>query len=92
MVDKRRSIPNNDQIEIGVGTKDAGFCHSPLGDFGGAAVGQSILEMVDHEVAGVVREEETGIESFNDLVTRVITELVEGSHVVVVSEVRTGGI
>ena len=92
MVDERRGVPQSGEQEIDVGADCAGLGHGALGGRGGAALGQTVLEVVDHQVAGIVGHEQALIQVLDRSVTGIIAELVQRRHEVVVTEVGTGGI
>ena len=87
VIDERRRIPQSREDEVDVGTHDAG-----LGDAALCNGRIGLLKVVDHQVASIVREEQAGVKVTDHLATRVIAELVQLTHIVVVTEVGTGGV
>ena len=92
VVDERRRVPQRGEEEVEVGAHDTGLGHAALGRRGGTAIGQTVLEVVDDQVAGVVHLEQVLVEVVDHLVAGVEAELVQLGHEVVVTEVGAGGI
>ena len=92
VIDERRSVPHRSEEEVDVCTHYAGLSYNPLGGSSLAAFGQTVLEVVDNEVAGVVNLEQVVVEVVYYLVTRIVAELVDLGHEVIVAEVGTSGI
>ena len=91
VVDEGRGVPQGGEDEVDVGTHGTGLGDGTLGGVGHTAFGQAVLEVVDHEVAGVVGHEQALVQVLDGRVSGVVAELVQGGHEVVVTEVGTGG-